>query len=233
MSNLRPRTLTEQVMTRLRLEIVEGDLAFGQALSETRIANRYGVSRTPVREAFALLDLEGLVRSVPQSGTFVMNMDRDRFDRIAETRLVLEQAALRFAAARDRDGLIIDLRRIVGSMSEAIVGDQVKRYMHNDTEYHQALFDRAGNPELDEAYQAIAWKAAAVRNRLGGSPEHMGKSYEEHRALLDAIEGGDGDRAQDILDSHICDKGRTFWDQPETRLPGRWRPIPGLTDRSE
>ena len=85
---------------RLRREIVEGEFELGQALSESKIAARYGVSRTPVREAFACLGLEGLVRTEPQQGTFVFTIDRDQFAQISEARSILETAALRLAVER-------------------------------------------------------------------------------------------------------------------------------------
>lgn len=72
----RAKSLTEAVTERLRDEIVNGGLGFGESLSETRIAARYDVSRTPVREAFACLSLEGLVITEPQQGTFVFTIDR-------------------------------------------------------------------------------------------------------------------------------------------------------------
>ena len=230
MKALRPKSLTDLVTTRLRMEIIEGGLEFGEALSETRIAGRYGVSRTPVREAFALLDLEGLVHTEPQYGTFVFRMDRRQFDHISEARMVLERAALEFAMERDRAGLLDDWRRIVRAMTEAKDANQIKRYLNSDSEFHQTLFDRAGNPQLSEACQAISAKMAAVRNRLGANPEHTEKSFAEHLAIMDAVEAGDRQKACDLLYSHICHKGRTFWVEPEVAPPGRWERIANLTD---
>ena len=72
----RPKSLTELVVDSLRREIVEGAVAPDESLSEVAVAKRLGVSRTPVREAFARLELEGLVYTIPQKGTFVFFPDR-------------------------------------------------------------------------------------------------------------------------------------------------------------
>src|SRR5919106_7086535 len=109
----RPRSLAEVVTTRLRREIVEGEFDFGQALSESKIAARYGVSRTPVREAFACLGLEGLVRTEPQQGTFVFTIDRAQFAQISEARSILETSALRLAIARGHADLVRHWQRFV------------------------------------------------------------------------------------------------------------------------
>jgi DNA-binding GntR family transcriptional regulator len=74
----RPKSLSEEVAAQLRREIVDGTFEMGEALSESMIAARYGVSRTPVREAFAFLGQEGLVRTEPQQGTYVFKISRGK-----------------------------------------------------------------------------------------------------------------------------------------------------------
>ena len=84
-------------------------------------------------------------------------------------------------------------------------------YLAQDTEFHQHLFDCADNRFLNDAYQAIALKMAAIRNRLGRHPEHMDKSYREHIELLDAVSARDTKTALGILKSHIDRKEGSYW----------------------
>lgn len=224
----RPKSLTEVVTSRLRREIVDGEFEFGQALSESKIAARYDVSRTPVREAFAFLGLEGLVTTEPQHGTFVFTMDREQFALLSETRSILETAALRLAFERDRAGLIKNWKRLVSAMATAMRDHDPKRYSRCDGEFHQVLFDLAANPFLAASTQSFSAKMAAVRNRLGAQPEHMAKSSGEHEELLGLVERDEVGQAVALLERHIRYKGESFWTVPGTVRKSRWERISQL-----
>lgn len=226
----RPRSLAEVVTARLRQEIVDGEFELGQALSESKIAARYDVSRTPVREAFACLVLEGLVRTEPQYGTFVFHMDREQFAQLSETRAVLETAALRFAMERSRGDLVKKWGRLVKEMGTTLRNEDSRRYSRADGDFHGVMFELASNPYLAAAGQSFSAKLAAVRNRLGSQPEHMVKSYGEHAELLELAEQDKMDRAVDLLKRHICDKGESFWNMPPTVTKSRWDKISELAD---
>ena len=159
-----PVSLADLVTDRLRLEIVLGHFELGDALSESRIARRYEVSRTPVREAFARLEMEGI-------------------------------------ALREGDS---------------------RTYSENDAVFHEALFEFAANPYLTMARRSFASKIDTIRNKLGATPEHMQKSFAEHKTLTEAIEAGDVETAATVLDTHIRHKGASFWTVPEVAPETRW-----------
>ncbi|HEV7267980.1 MAG TPA: GntR family transcriptional regulator [Falsiroseomonas sp.] len=211
MDALPPASLAELVTARLRQEIVAGAFQFGEALSEAKVARRYDVSRTPVREAFARLEQEGLVRTEPQVGTFVFTMDREQFALLSEVRSLLEAAAFRAAAARRREPLIEDWRRETGTMAAAMREADPAAYSRADGAFHDALFRHAGNPYLEEARRSFWAKMAAVRNRLSTTPEHMAKSFAEHEELLRLLEAGQAPAAARLLERHIRNKGANFW----------------------
>jgi DNA-binding GntR family transcriptional regulator len=226
----RPKSLAEVVTARLRREIVEGEFELGQALSESKIAARYGVSRTPVREAFACLGLEGLVRTEPQQGTFVFTIDRAQFAQISEARSILETAALRLAVERGCLELIRQWQRFVEGMTAALRDRDAGSYSRLDGDFHQSLFRLAANPFLTAAGQAFAGKVAAVRNRLGAHPEHMAKSYDQHVELLALVERSEFGAAVDLLERHIRHKGESFWNVPDTQPKSRWERILELSE---
>ena len=115
----RPPSLAEAVLERLRADIVRGDLPLGQLLSERVLAEKMGVSKTPVREALAQLRSEGLVRIVPQRGAFVFSLSASEVRAICEYRLVLETAALKLTMAREPKALADDLARVINRMERA------------------------------------------------------------------------------------------------------------------
>ncbi|SDG17359.1 MULTISPECIES: GntR family transcriptional regulator [Thalassobaculum] len=212
-----PASLATLVTNRLRQEIVEGAFELGQALSEAKIAKRYEVSRTPVREAFARLELEELVHTEPQSGTYVFTIDRHQFEQISEARSILEGAALRLSFDRNHGHLVEHWRALVITMESAAEMGDTRAYSAADGQFHDVLFELTDNPYLETARRPFAARLAAIRNRLGLSPEHVAKSRTEHRDLLAHVEAGNLDAAITLLRYHIVEKGATFWSVPAAK----------------
>ncbi|MET1416006.1 GntR family transcriptional regulator [Roseibium sp. HPY-6] len=207
----RQKSFAEQVSDVLRAQIISGERDMGDALSETKIAKELGVSRTPVREAFARLELEGLVYTEPQRGTFVFTLNRCSLIDICDVRVCLETAALRKAAERDPAGLAATLKDIAKKMTRARKKGDDREYLSLDTDFHQGFFDHAKNTFLNDAYQTIAAKMACLRNKLGNHPDHMQKSYAEHLQLVDLISESRLEEAVDVLIKHIGRKEGSYW----------------------
>jgi DNA-binding GntR family transcriptional regulator len=226
-----PKSLAEVVTSRLRREIIEGEFELGQALSESKMAERYDVSRTPIREAFAALSLEGLVRTEPQYGTFVFTMTKAQFAQLSEARAILETAALRLSVERDPQALIKSWKKLTVAMTKALEKDDAKLYSRLDGDFHNVLFDLAANPFLAASRQSFLSKMAAVRHRLGSRHKHMEKSYAEHLLLLDLIQREDLSEADVVLDDHIRHKGEAFWAELEgISHKSRWDKISELAE---
>jgi DNA-binding GntR family transcriptional regulator len=207
----RPKSLTELVFETIKADIIGGALQMREALSEARIAKRLDVSRTPVREAFARLELEGLVYTEPQRGTFVFALEPEQLSDICDTRVCLETGALKAAFKKDRDGIVAALGTVVDNMTDARKARDDRRYLALDALYHQRFFDVSGNRFLDDAYQTIASKMAALRNRLGAHPDHMTKSFVEHKRMVELLEQGEIDSALVVLVAHIGRKEGSYW----------------------
>jgi DNA-binding GntR family transcriptional regulator len=199
----RPRSLTETVLAQLRESIVSGDLELGAALSERVLAEKLGVSKTPVREALAQLRVEGLVRIYPQRGAYVFTLSAREVIEICEFRQTLETAALRIAAERRPKELGGELDAIIADMQAARAGDDTKAYLRADTRFHQAFFRHCGNSYLIDTYELHIGKIAALRTHLAAKPHHTEMSYREHCQLRDLIAAGRLANALDVLDVHI------------------------------
>ncbi len=207
----RPKSLTELVTENLRERIVAGDFELGEQLSEARIAKDLQVSRTPVREAINRLEMEGLLVVEPQRGSFVFNLEPNELAKLCDARVCLESTALTQAILERPGNLHEALSACVRRMTEAREAGDDAEYLAQDTIFHQSLFDCADNRFLNEAYQTIALKMAAIRNRLGRHPDHMAKSFREHGEMVEAVKDRDTDKALKILKSHIDRKEGSYW----------------------
>lgn len=208
----RPKSLTELVTETMRDWIISGRLELGSHLSEARLAKQLNVSRTPVREAINRLEIEGLLDVQPQRGSFVFELQPNELAKLCDARVCLETAALRSALKTDPQGLSDRLHVLVQRMAEAREQRDDSAYLALDTEFHQSLLDGSGNEFLNDAYQTIAQKMAAIRNRLGRHPDHMSKSFDEHVGLAAAVAKRAVDDSVDILIKHIDRKEGSYWD---------------------
>ncbi len=207
----RPKSLTELVTENLRERIIKGEFELGEQLSEARIAKNLEVSRTPVREAINRLEMEGLLVVEPQRGSFVFNLEPEELAKLCDARVCLETTALTLAMQANPQALHAALEKCVDRMTAAREAADDAEYLYLDTLFHQCLFDCADNRFLNDAYQTIALKMAALRSRLGHHPDHMAKSYREHIELLQCVRDGDVPQALDVLKLHIDRKEGSYW----------------------
>lgn len=211
----RPKSLTELVTEKLRTLIVSGELGLGKQLSEVKIAKELQVSRTPVREAFNRLEIEGLVTSVPQSGTFVFSLAPEELAKLCDARIYLETAAMELAMEHNAQELHKMLTSCVEQMGQALKADDIRAYLLLDTAFHQCWFDCCHNQYLDAAYQTFAQRMAAIRCRIGGLPDHVAKSYREHCEMAETSATGDYAKMRELLLAHIGRAEGSYWAAPE------------------
>lgn len=216
MSLVRPKSLTELVSEEIRGQIIAGQLDLGAQLSESKIAKELNVSRTPVREALNRLEIEGLLHVEPQRGSFVFKLAPHELAQLCDARACLETEALIQAFKSNPGELHKRLSACVEQMEDARAQNDDTRYLAQDTQFHQHFFDCAQNKFLNDAYQTIAPKMAAIRNKLGRHPEHMEKSFREHLELAELARAGDIDRALTVLKSHIDRKEGSYWSAETT-----------------
>lgn len=211
----RPKSLTVRAIEGLREAIVTGQFKLGEPLSENQLASTMGISKTPVREALAQLRIEGLVRIVPQSGTFVFTLSSTEVVKMCELRSILEMAAFDLAYQRNREKFVEALKVIVDEMEKAHQAGDIPKYLHLDTEFHEQFFYDCDNQYLADAYRLIGGKIAALRTHLSSLPQHTDLSLAEHRQFADAIDHRQLEDAKVILDKHIGRSSETYADNVE------------------
>ena len=196
-------SLTDLAAQEIRNRIVRGVFQLGEPLSEIALANELGVSKTPVREALMVLKRQGLIEVHPQRGSFVFDMDANQVRKLSELREVLEIAALRMALATDRRTLAKQWADIVKKMRRSLDANDAELYRTLDGGFHRVLFELADNAYLMEAYELIAFRVQALRNRLSLAPSLNANSFEEHVRLAELVAERDDEAVVDLMGRHI------------------------------
>ena len=195
------RTTTSGIVANLiRDEIASGRLRPGQRLRQDEIAERYDVSITPVREAFAKLKAAGLVQVTPQRGATVYRPTRDDVRHTYEIRERLETLAIAKAVPNMTPAIIDELKRIVGRGEEAT--DQ--EFLALNKEFHTKLYEMSNRPLLCSMIATLRDTSSVYLNMF--VKEHEGdlsQSQREHVAILNACEEGDVQGAEFTVAAHL------------------------------
>jgi DNA-binding GntR family transcriptional regulator len=206
-----PKSLSQRVMQRLRQAIIDGEFELGAVISEEMIAQSFGVSRTPVREAMGLLQSQGLVVIRPQVGSFVFTPSAADIAALCTFRIIIEPKAAELAYRQDRAGAVAAMGSAIAAMQQALAAKDNVAYGRADTALHDAFFAHCGNHYLVESYQLVSGRVAALRTSLTSPVDvQTPASFEEHRTLLRLFERGELAAFETLLTSHILNSGLTY-----------------------
>lgn len=202
--NIPHGTLRARVYQRLRENILRGFYPRGEALTELRICRELGVSRTPIREAFCQLELDGLVRATPNKGVVVQGFDQQDIFDLYEVRSQMESLAAARAALNMTDSQRQRLQQIVGlEMQLAESGDH-EGLLGSDAEFHDLIFQGSGSQILRNILSPIN---TYTRQSRIISLSDSGRSQQvvvEHDRILQAILARDSNEARTAMLEHIA-----------------------------
>jgi DNA-binding GntR family transcriptional regulator len=196
------RSLSDEIYAQLRTRILTGSYQPGEKLLEPGIADAFGVSRGPVREALRMLVAEGLARQEPRKGVRVPWFDADLWRELSELREALESAAARLAALRGTDEAIANISWLLSRAGDVINSTEGRGYP-NEFDLHAAIAQAAGNTSLAEKIQETSTRLHLARLLSGMSHERVSPAYEEHLEIVRAIEARDPDRAEKAMRAHL------------------------------
>lgn len=195
------RDLRERVLDELRQRILTGSYPPGERLTEERLADDFGVSRSPVREALRVIATEGLVRLNPRRGAQVSTPDADSARDLLQVRARLEPLAARLAAERATAADIAALRELLEQSRLATDAKDLDAVAELNTRLHMEVVRIADSHWLSafarRMYLHVQWIFRVSADRR--APH----SWQEHIVLIDAIESGDPDRAEAAAASHV------------------------------
>jgi DNA-binding GntR family transcriptional regulator len=205
-----PRADTEMskkdlIIQQLRAEIVSGQIPPGMKLSEARLAERFGVSRMPVRDALKELESAGFVTIEQRRGTFVRGMSRSEILDLFEVREAVEGMAARLCAHRANNDLLAKLDEVIETMSRQVEVADMDGYSQTDERFHELILSGASNERLSDHYRLLVQHlhrgllSSIVTRRAG----RMERSLAEHAEIMRALHAHDPRGAEDAMRNHV------------------------------
>lgn len=196
-------TRAEQIKQMLATEIVHGRLPPGLPLDETEIARKFGVSRTPVREAIRQLEATGLAEARPRRGAVVAAVTKERLDEMFFMMLELEALCAREAARKMTGPERTSLQKMLATGSQLAAKSKVELYARHNLVFHDAVYEGGHNAYLKETTLAVRKRLAPFRRAQFFAEQRPELSHEEHARVVHAIARGDGDAAAKAMRIHI------------------------------
>ncbi|HEX2018386.1 MAG TPA: GntR family transcriptional regulator [Aurantimonas sp.] len=206
----RPRA--SDIRDALEQEIVTGTRDAGERLDESVLATRFGVSRTPVREAINQLASAGLIEQIPNRGAFVRHIGLGELVEMFDVMAELEGMAGRLAARRAEPQSLESLRRALAACEQAAALNDPDAYYYENERFHHAIYDACGNAFLATEARRLHHRLKAHRRLQLRVPQRMRQSLAEHDRVVEAILAGDGEAAERELRAHIAVQGERFAD---------------------
>jgi DNA-binding GntR family transcriptional regulator len=191
-----------EVAERLRQQIFERQLEPGSWIDEVKLAAEYGISRTPLREALKVLAVEGLVTMRQRRGAYVTEMSRDDVRQVYHLLGLLESDAAAQVAATASPEQRAELRRLHERLERQVRQRDV--FFQTNEQFHMALLDAAGNRWATQVVTDLRKVMKLNRHHSLFKQGRMADSLAEHRALMDAIDAGDAERARHCMRAHFA-----------------------------
>jgi DNA-binding GntR family transcriptional regulator len=203
LAQLKPATLREQARAALRASIITGEIAAGELYSVGAVAERLGVSATPIREALSDLAHNGLVTVVRNRGFVVPELTEHDLDHIFEVRLLLEIPAIERLVGHLSAADLAACRTEVERGTRAAASDDLPGFLEADRGFHLRLLGALGNSRLVEMVDSLRDQARLYGLTRLTAAGGLAASAEEHRQILTAIEAGDVDAARERMTLHL------------------------------
>ena len=195
--------LRDVVFNTLRQGILTGVLKPGERLMEIHLASRLGVSRTPIREAIRMLELEGLVTMVPRKGALVSTISKQDLSDVLEVRRVLDGLAAELACERLTDKLKEELKAAEDDFSQATKTKNVTKIAEADVRFHDVILMASGNKRLIQMVNNLAERIYRYRLEYIKDESNHAQLIEEHAEIVDCLLNGDKDKASEAAKRHI------------------------------
>jgi DNA-binding GntR family transcriptional regulator len=198
-------SLKAQAYDALKAAIVGMDIYAPDAelrFDERELSARFGVSRTPLREALALLDKERLVKIVARRGIFIVRKTKAEILDMIAVWAAVESMAARLAAVVASDADISALHQLVDPYAEDDQQADMSAYSDANIRFHQAIIEASGNPVIGDIANGLFFHVRAIRHRTIGDHDRARRSVDDHSEIVAALESRDGERAERLVREH-------------------------------
>lgn len=195
--------LRDLVFKKLRRAILLEELKAGERLTEIHLADKLGVSRTPIREAIRKLEMEGLVVMVPRRGAVVAGINEKNLRDVLEVRRVLDMLSAELACERITEEEKLALREACEAFEGAVKGGDLREIAQKDVKLHSIIIKATGNLTLQQMIDNLAEQMYRYRVKYLKDDSQYAMLSKEHQAIYESIAGGDRKMAAKLAKEHI------------------------------
>lgn len=181
-------------------QIISEKKELGAPISEMEISEALGMSRSPIREAFKLLEMQGIIVHYPNRGTFVTDMTRKDIAEIFQLRIMIEMEALDNAYIYMDESVLSTLKQNIEKLDE---NSEVDEYYTANTALHKTIVNYSGNSRMIKFYDTLSMQIALVNHLSAKLPSHFQESKQKHLAIVEALIKKDKEEAAKLLREHL------------------------------
>ena len=205
--------LRDVVFKTLRKGILTGELKPGERLMEIHLANKLGVSRTPIREAIRKLELEGLVTMIPRRGAEVAQITRKSMQDVLEVRKVLDTLSVELSCKRISEEEKEQLGQACEAFEQAVESGDFGAIAKADVAFHDIIVEATGNMRLAQMVNNLAEQMYRYRFEYIKDVKMHSQLVQEHREIYEGILKGETERAKEAIDIHIDNQEKSILQQ--------------------
>jgi len=197
------KTIRRRIYEHLREQLLNGEISPRQHLIEAKIAKEIGTSRTPVREAFHSLELEGLIESIPRVGYVVKSISEQEVEEICEMRMAIEGVAARWAIEKAYKKLVEELEKNISVVEEKVSKGDVRAFVDMDARFHEIISKFSGSKRLLELAQTLRRHMLRYRIQSIYSVDNVLRAINGHKGILRAIEKRNFEKVNKAIRHHM------------------------------
>lgn len=206
MTKILQRNLYREVADRVGDLIEHGELAPGERISEKQLCERFGVSRTPLREALKVLAAEGLIELLPNRGARVVKLTVKKIKDTYDLMAALEGLSGELACQRISDTELSAIRALHDRMMGYYQERDLAAYFKANRQIHESILAASDNEVLQEMYSNLSQRVKRVRYSKQMTEKFWAHAVKDHEAMITALEQRDSHRLGQILRDHLCNK---------------------------
>lgn len=209
--------LRDVVFNTLRQAILRGELKPGERLMEIQLANKLGVSRTPIREAIHKLELEGLVLMIPRRGAEVADITEKSLRDVLEVRGALDELAVDLACDRITEEGILQLKTAAEEFEKALQSGDVTAFAEADVKFHDVIYQATENQRLIQLLYNLREQMYRYRVEYLKRKEVHERLLAEHEHIIECIEKRDKEASKKAIATHVDNQVKTVSDTIRTK----------------
>ncbi len=198
--------LRDVVFNTLREAILKGELKPGERLMELQLASKLGVSRTPIREAIRMLELEGLAVTVPRKGAEVAKMTEKDMEDVLQIRKALDELAVGLACDNIQESDLENLHVALRNFEASLRGHDVKKIAQADVEFHDVIYQAANNPKLVNMLNNLREQMYRYRVEYLKNEDMYPTLIQEHEEIFDCLKRKDRDGVIKVMSYHVVNQ---------------------------